>query len=104
MKFSLCALSLVVSLAGQSASAEMALTPDLRDDLAAFNMTAEDLAFWMQGVLEGRGHACSEVLTMGGKVPRVDTEDRRNVATSVGCAENSYFITVGIDIGWKIHP
>jgi len=104
MKLNLFALSLVVSLAAQSASADMALTPDLQDDLAAFDMTAEDLAFWMQGVLESRGHACSEVLTMGGKVPRVDTEDRRNVAISVGCAENSYTITVGIGIGWKIDP
>ena len=103
MKISLFALSLLAILAGQRASAEMALTPELRDDLATFDMTAEDLAVWMQSVLEGRGHACSEVLTMGGKVPRVDTEARRNVAITIGCAENSYLVTVGIDVGWKVH-
>lgn len=103
MKIGLFALSLVAIFIGQRASAEMALTPELRDDLTAFEMTAQDLAIWMQSVLEGRGHACSEVQTMGGKVPRVDTEARRNVAIVVGCTENSYLITVGIEVGWKVH-
>lgn len=103
MKFSLFALALTAVFAATSAPAEIIVTTDLQDDLATFDMTTDDLAFWMKDVLEGRGHACSEVVSMGGKVPRVDPETRRNVAITVGCKENSYFITVGIKVGWKVH-
>ncbi len=102
MKFKaaiLCAASVVAS----SAVAEITVTSELQDDLAVFDMTTDGLATWMKNVLVGRNHACSEVYSMAGKVPRTNTDTRRNVAISVNCKEDSYFITVGIKVGWKVH-
>lgn len=103
MKFKLTHICAAAIFAASAASADIIVTSELQEDLDTFEMTPEDLASWMQDVLEGRDHPCSEVHTMGGKVPRTNTETRRNVAITVGCEENSYFITVGIKTGWKVH-
>ncbi len=93
----------VAMTAASVALAEVNVTPELREDLASYEMSPEALATWMQDVLDQRGHACSEVYSMGGQVPRTDPETRRNVAITVSCEERSYFITVGIGRGWKVH-
>lgn len=89
--------------AASGALAEVIVTPELQEDLAAYEMSPQSLATWMQDVLEQRGYACSEVYSMGGQVPRTGPEIRRNVAITVSCEERSYFITVGIGRGWKVH-
>lgn len=93
----------VAMVAASSAWAEAIVTPELQEDLAAYEMTPGTLAAWMQDVLTQRGRACSEVLSMGGQVPRTDPETRRNVAITVNCDERPYFISVGIGLGWKVH-
>lgn len=97
------AILCVAMAASSSAWAEVIVTPELQEDLAAYEMSTETLAAWMQDVLDQRGHACSEVYSMGGQVPRTDPETRRNVAITISCEERSYFITVGIGRGWKVH-
>jgi len=93
----------VAMAAASSAWAEVIVTPELQEDLEAHEMSPETLATWMRDVLDQRGHPCSDVLSMGGQVPRTDPETRRNVAISVNCEERPYFITVGIRAGWKVH-
>lgn len=93
---------LMLTLLGVPALASPTITDELSEDLAQQSMTTEELASWMQNVLEGRGHPCSNVNAMAGKVPRVKPEGRRNVMVMVGCEEAAYFIKVGIGQGWTI--
>jgi len=69
----------VAMAAASSAWAEVIVTPELQEDLEAHEMSPETLATWMRDVLDQRGHPCSDVLSMGGQVPRTDPETRRNV-------------------------
>lgn len=96
--------ALLLALSGVPALASPTITDELAADLAQQDMTTDELASWMQNVLEGRGHPCSSVNAMAGKVPRVNPEDRRNVMVMVGCEDAAYFIKVGIGQGWTIEP
>ncbi|RRH68155.1 hypothetical protein [Falsigemmobacter faecalis] len=92
----------VMTCLGLPAFAAPSITSELEEDLAQQDMTAEELAIWMRDVLDMRGHPCSQVLAMGGQVPRTNPETRRNVMISIGCEEASYYITVGIGRGWTV--
>lgn len=93
----------ILALAPTPSLSDVMVTEALANDLVRFDMTSDALAAWMQDVLVQRGYACSEVWSMGGQVPRTDPNGRRNVSITVGCAERSFLITVGVGVGWEIH-
>lgn len=94
--------SLAVILVASQAIAEPTVSNQLQEELSQYDMTAPELGQWMQSVIEMRGYACSHVDHMSGQVPKTEAANRRNVAISVTCEENTYFITVGIGVGWEV--